>query len=119
MGINIFLCGKVGVGLIAKVCNNMAVAIEMIGVSEALALGKSLGMDLNILSRIMTASSSRCFIVDTYNPVPGILKNSPASKNYEIGFYCYLMLKDVKLALEVAREAKCKTELGDHSKEIY
>lgn len=45
MGKNIFNCSKIGAGQIAKVCNNMALAIEMIGISEALALGKTLGMD--------------------------------------------------------------------------
>lgn len=45
MGKNIFNCGKPGAGQITKACNNMALAIEMIGISEALALGKSLGMD--------------------------------------------------------------------------
>jgi len=33
MGKSIFNCDKVGAGQIAKVCNNMALAIEMIGIS--------------------------------------------------------------------------------------
>ena len=45
MGKNFFNCDKVGAGQIAKLCNNMALAIEMIGISESVALGKSLGMD--------------------------------------------------------------------------
>jgi len=73
MGKNIFNCNKVGAGQIAKVCNNMALAIEMIGISEALALGKTLGMDEKILTNIMKVSSSRCWSIDTYNPVPGVM----------------------------------------------
>ena len=119
MGKNLFNCDKVGAGQIAKVCNNMALAIEMIGISESLALGKSLGMDLKILNNIMKVSTSRCWSVDTYNPVPGVMENVPASRNYDGGFACDLMLKDVGLALEAAREVNCKTELGDHSKDIY
>ena len=109
MGKNFFNCDKVGAGQIAKVCNNMALAIEMIGISESLALGKALGMDLNILSNIMKVSTSRCWSVDTYNPVPGVIDNVPASRNYDGGFACDLMLKDVGLALEAAREVNCKT----------
>lgn len=45
MGKNVFNCDKAGAGQIAKVCNNMALAIEMIATAESLALGKSLGMD--------------------------------------------------------------------------
>lgn len=119
MGKNIFNCEKVGAGQIAKVCNNMALAIEMIGISEALALGAKLGMDSKILTKIMSSSSSRCWSVDTYNPVPGVMENVPASRDYERGFACELMLKDLKLALGVADEVKCNAELGDKSREIY
>ena len=119
MGKSIFNCEKVGAGQIAKVCNNMALAIEMIGISEALALGAKLGMDSKILTNIMKVSSSRCWSVDTYNPVPGVMDNVPASRDYERGFACELMLKDIKLALGAAQEVLCKTQLGDKSKEIY
>ena len=119
MGKNFFNCEKVGAGQIAKLCNNMALAIEMIGISEAAALGKSLGMDEKILSNIMKVSTSRCWSVDTYNPVPGVLENVPASRNYDGGFACDLMLKDLGLALDAAREVNSTTELGDLSRDIY
>jgi 3-hydroxyisobutyrate dehydrogenase-like beta-hydroxyacid dehydrogenase len=75
----------------------------MIGASEALALGKKLGMNEKILTNIMKVSSSRCWSVDTYNPVPGVMENVPASREYERGFACELMLKDLKLASGVAK----------------
>lgn len=81
MGKSIFNCEKAGAGQIAKICNNMALAIEMIGVAEALALGRKLGIDDKILTNIMKVSSSRCWSLDAYNPVPGIMENVPASKN--------------------------------------
>ena len=109
MGKNFFNCAKVGGGQIAKACNNMALAIEMIGVSEALSLGKSLGMDVKILSTIMKVSTSRCWSIDTYNPVPGDTENVPASRNYEGGFACDLMLKDLGLAIDAARESNSTT----------
>ncbi|XP_014205571.1 probable 3-hydroxyisobutyrate dehydrogenase, mitochondrial [Copidosoma floridanum] len=40
MGSRAVHCGDVGMGLVAKICNNMLLAISMIGVSEALNLGK-------------------------------------------------------------------------------
>lgn len=119
MGKSIFNCEKIGAGQIAKVCNNMALAIEMIGISEALALGAKLGMDSKILTNIMKVSSSRCWSVDTYNPVPGVMENVPAARDYERGFACELMLKDLKLALGAAGEVSLKAELGEKSREIY
>jgi 3-hydroxyisobutyrate dehydrogenase len=76
-------------------------------------------MNETILTNIMKVSSSRCWSIDTYNPVPGVMENVPASRDYERGFGCELMLKDIKLALEAAKEVNCKTELGDKSKQIY
>lgn len=43
-------CGKIGGGQIAKICNNMALGIEMIAVSEALTLGKKMGLDPALLT---------------------------------------------------------------------
>ncbi len=36
-----------------KLCNNLSLAISMIGTSEALSLGKRLGMDPNKLSQVL------------------------------------------------------------------
>lgn len=76
-------------------------------------------MDEKILTNIMKVSTSRCWSIDTYNPVPGLMENVPASRNYEGGFGCALMLKDLGLALEAARQVGTQTELGDKSREIY
>merc|ERR1711998_530126 len=66
MGKNIVHCGKVGMGQVAKACNNLSLAISMIGTSEAILLGQSLGMDTTKLSQIMSTSTARCWSVDTY-----------------------------------------------------
>jgi 3-hydroxyisobutyrate dehydrogenase len=84
----------------------------MIATSEALAMGVKLGMDAKTLTNIMKVSSARCWSVDTYNPVPGVMENVPSSRNYERGFGCELMLKDLKLATEAAQSVNCKVEFG-------
>lgn len=76
-------------------------------------------MDENILAKVMSVSSARCWSVDTYNPIPGYSPNNPAGRNYEGGFACDLMLKDLKLALEAAEAANVSAVLGGKSKEIY
>lgn len=40
MGTNIIHCGPVGMGEAAKLCNNMLLAISMIGTAEAFNLGQ-------------------------------------------------------------------------------
>jgi 3-hydroxyisobutyrate dehydrogenase len=70
MGKNLFNCLTPGHGSVAKISNNMALAIEMVAVSEALNLGVKMGMDPKLLTSIMKVSSSRCWSVDPYSPVP-------------------------------------------------
>lgn len=82
MGKNFFNCNKSGGGQIAKLCNNMSLAIQMIGIAESIAIGKQLGMDENILAKVMSVSTSRCWSVDTYNPIPGYSPNAPAGRQY-------------------------------------
>ena len=93
MGKNIVHCGNAGAGGVTKLCNNLALAISMIGTSEALALGQSLGMDPAKLSEVMNSSTARCWSSDSYNPCPGIMPNVPSSKGYAGGFGSALMLK--------------------------
>ena len=45
MGENIVHCGGNGMGQVAKICNNMAMAINMAGAAEAYNLAISLGLD--------------------------------------------------------------------------
>lgn len=75
-------------------------------------MGAKLGMDGKVLSDIMKVSSSRCWSVDTSNPVPGVMEGVPSSRDYERGFGSELMLKDLKLAIEAAQSANAKVELG-------
>lgn len=119
MGKNIANCEKPGAGSIAKICNNMALGIEMIATAEAISLGKKLGIDPKVLSSIMNTASGRCWSSEVYNPCPGVLENVPASKGYEGGFACELMLKDLGLAADAAKQAHADVPLGNHAKEIY
>jgi 3-hydroxyisobutyrate dehydrogenase len=70
----------------------------MIGVSEAMNLGTSLGMDAKLLAEIINTSTGRCWSSDSYNPYPGVLPNVPSSREYTGGFGTRLMAK-VRLLL--------------------
>lgn len=119
MGKNVFHAGDVGAGQTAKICNNMLLGILMIGTSEALALGKACGLDQSVLSEIMRLSSGGNWALEKYNPVPGVMENAPASKEYAGGFGTDLMLKDLGLAVEAAQSAGAITPLGGLARQIY
>jgi len=119
MGSKIVHCGHNGCGQIVKVCNNLALAIEMVGISEAMNLGVKLGMDPAIMASIFNSSTSRCWSSDSYNPVPGVMPNVPSSKGYEGGFGVDLMTKDLSLAINAAHSIKAPIPLGSTSLQIY
>ena len=105
MGKKIVLCGPPGSGGITKLCNNLSLAVSMVGVAEAMNLGVALGMDPAKLSAVMNASTARCWASDSYNPVPGVMEGVPASRNYAGGFGAALMRKDLGLAIDAAAAA--------------
>lgn len=112
-------CGGAGNGSVAKICNNLAMGISMIGVSEALAVGQSLGIEAGTLSRVLNSSSGRCWSSDNYNPVPGVMEGVPASRDYRGGFASKLMAKDLDLAAVSAEEAGVKHPFTGLAKGIF
>lgn len=119
MGRNIVHCGEVGTGQIAKICNNLLLGISMIGVAEAMALGAALGIDTGVLAGIINSSTGRCWSSDSYNPWPGVVETAPASRGYSGGFGAELMLKDLGLATEAARQARQPVVLGAVAQQLY
>jgi len=119
MGAKITHCGGVGTGGAVKICNNLLLAISMIGTSEAMNLGIKLGLDPKLLASIMGSATGRCWSVDTYNPCPGVLDNVPSSNDYRGGFGTALMTKDLGLAQDAATRTKAATPLGSVAHQMY
>jgi 3-hydroxyisobutyrate dehydrogenase len=119
MGKNIVHCGDSGTGQVAKICNNLLLGISMIGVAEAMSLGVALGIDPKVLAGIINTSSGRCWSSDTYNPYPGVMDNVPAARGYSGGFGTDLMLKDLGLATDAAKQAQQPVVLGAMAQQLY
>uniref|UniRef100_A0A7S2RG04 3-hydroxyisobutyrate dehydrogenase n=1 Tax=Mucochytrium quahogii TaxID=96639 RepID=A0A7S2RG04_9STRA len=119
MGGNIVHCGDVGTGQVAKLCNNMILAVSMLGVSEAMSLGSKLGIDRKTLAGILNTSTARCWSSDTYNPAPGVMEGVPASRDYEGGFGSALMLKDLGLVQDAAKSVGAPIPMGEHAHSFY
>ena len=119
MGKNIFHAGASGAGQVAKIANNMLLAIHMAGTAEALALGVANGLDPKVLSEIMARSSGRNWSLETYNPWPGVQDNVPASRGYSGGFGTALMLKDLGLAAEASIASGSPIPLGELARNLY
>ena len=119
MGRNIFHMGDAGAGQVAKLCNNMALAVIMGVTAEAIALGAAHGLDPKVLSQMMAVSTGRSWATEVCNPWPGVLENAPASRGYSGGFGNDLMLKDLGLAVEAAIGSGATIPLGELARNLY
>ncbi len=119
MGKNILHAGGAGNGQAAKICNNMLLAISMIGTCEAFVLAEKLGLDHQTLFDISSTASGQCWSLTTYCPVPGPVPASPANRNYQAGFTASMMLKDLKLAQSAAQAVGAATPLGAQATALY
>jgi 3-hydroxyisobutyrate dehydrogenase len=119
MGKAVIHAGDAGAGQTAKICNNMLLAISMIGTAEAMTMAQKLGLDPQKFYEISSQSSGYCWSLNAYTPLPGVGVESPADKDYQGGFATGLMLKDLRLAMEAAETAGASTPLGKHARELY
>ncbi|MFB7267756.1 3-hydroxyisobutyrate dehydrogenase [Streptomyces nojiriensis] len=119
MGRKAVHCGTAGAGQAAKICNNMILAVSMIGVSEAFVLAESLGLDHQALYDVASTASGQCWALTVNCPVPGPVPDSPASRDYLPGFAAPLMAKDLALAANALRAGGVAAPLGLKAAELY
>ncbi|CAN5198106.1 MAG: 3-hydroxyisobutyrate dehydrogenase [Pseudomonadota bacterium] len=111
--------GGPGAGQAAKICNNMILGATMAVTCEAFVLAQKLGLDPQVFYNISSKASGQSWSMTSYCPVPGVGPESPADRDYEGGFAAALMLKDIKLALDAAKEAGVPVEMGEEAEEVF
>lgn len=119
MGKAVIHAGGPGAGQAAKIVNNMLLGVTMAGTCEAFVLAQKLGLDPQTFFDISSKASGQSWSMTSYCPVPGVGPETPADRNYEGGFAAALMLKDLKLAMEAARETDAYTPMGGEAEELY
>lgn len=97
MGEKIVYQGPAGSGQHTKMCNQITIATNMIGVSEAIAYARKAGLDPNlVLESISTGAASSWSLS---NLAPRIIAG-----DFKPGFYVKHFIKDMTIALETAEE---------------
>jgi 3-hydroxyisobutyrate dehydrogenase len=119
MGRTIVHAGPSGAGQTAKICNNMILAASMIAVCEGFALAEKLGLPAQTLFDICSTSTSQCWAMTGYCPVPGPVPAAPSNRGYGPGFTAFNMLKDLRLSQQAAGSAGAATPLGAAATNLY
>jgi 3-hydroxyisobutyrate dehydrogenase-like beta-hydroxyacid dehydrogenase len=112
MGKIFFRMGETGKGQAAKLVMNLQIALIYEGFAEALTLGKKLGVDAGTLIPLINASMVRSGVVDYKAP---FILNRDFSPNFPLR----LMHKDIRLALDAAKEARVKLPGLETVEEVY
>ncbi len=112
MGKKIFRMGETSKGHAAKLVMNLQIAMIYEGFAEALTLGAKLGVDAETLLPLINASMVKSGVVEY--KAPFILK-----RDFTPNFPLRLMYKDLRLALEAAKEMRVKLPGLETVEEIY
>lgn len=95
MGTTITYVGAPGAGQTVKLCNQLVCAVNIQAVCEALALGRASGVDLAQMRDVLLGGSASSWMLDKLGPA---MIDGDASAGFRID----LMLKDLRLVLEMA-----------------
>lgn len=99
--------GPVGAGHALKAINNLMSAAHLWVTSEAMLTGMAFGLDPNVMLETINRSSGRSGSTDHKWP------NFIVGETYDSGFGLGLMLKDMKIATELAERLGVSHELSD------
>ncbi|NLZ52284.1 MAG: NAD(P)-dependent oxidoreductase, partial [Thermoanaerobacteraceae bacterium] len=112
IGKDIVLQGGAGAGQYTKMSNQIAIASNMMGVCEAMAYAKKAGLDPKMVLKSIESGAAGSWSLS--NLAPRML-----SANFEPGFYIKHFIKDMRIALESAREMGLKTPGLELALSIY
>jgi len=90
------LCGAAGAGQTVKACNQIQVAMNFIGMAEALVLGAKAGVAPEIVIKVLSAGYAQTRVMDVRGP--RVIKG-----DYEPGFRARFHYKDLNIIRETAR----------------
>ncbi|QNK51312.1 NAD(P)-dependent oxidoreductase [Brevibacterium sp. PAMC23299] len=112
LGSNVVHQGPAGSGQHTKMCNQIAIASNMIGVTEAISYAKKAGLDPDLVLRSISSGSAGSWSLS--NLVPRMVEG-----DFEPGFYIKHFIKDMKIALDEAERMGMDAPGLSLSKSLY
>ena len=112
MGKNIVHEGPAGCGQHVKMANQIVVAANTIGICEAIAYTKAMGIDPNLMIKTICSGAAASWQVDNNGP-------KMACDDYSPGFFIKHFVKDMKIALDEAKNAGIQLDVLEDVYKIY
>ncbi|MEH7234924.1 NAD(P)-dependent oxidoreductase [Bacillus sp. JJ1562] len=112
MGQNIVYQGQAGSGQHTKMCNQIAIASNMIGVAEAMVYAKKSGLNPETVLKSISTGAAGSWSLS--NLAPRMIAG-----NFEPGFFIKHFIKDMGIALEEANAMGMETPGLELAKKMY
>ena len=113
MGTTITRCGEVGAGQAMKALNNLVSAGGFLIGIEALLIGQKFGLDPGLMTDVLNASTGM------NNSTQKKFRQFVLSRRFDSGFSLELMVKDLSIALELAREGAVPAPFAAQCRELW
>lgn len=105
--------GGPGSGQVVKLCNNLMAGVNMAAVAEASAVAAREGIDPALFYELVTASTGDSRVLRTRFPLAGADESHPANRDFEAMFMLDLIVKDMTLVSELAKEAGVEPDMAE------
>lgn len=112
MGETITHCGPSGAGQTTKACNQIVVAAQMVGVSEAIVFAAKAGADLEAVVNAISGGAAGCWTLD--NRAPDMIRG-----DFEPGFYAEYQYKDLRIAMDAGEAFGAPMPQTELAHELY
>jgi len=113
MGKQVFHLGPLGSGHTMKCLNNLVTAMTLTTTAEALAAGTRCGLDPAVMTDVLDASTGGSWITRTH------IRQRVLSRRFDDPFKLELMLKDIGIALQLARDAGVRLPLCEAGQPLW
>jgi 3-hydroxyisobutyrate dehydrogenase len=113
MGTTITRCGDVGAGQAMKALNNLVSAGGFLIGIEALLIGQKFGLDPGLMTDVINASTGM------NNSTQKKFRQFVLSRGFDSGFSLELMVKDLSIALELARGGAVPAPFAAQCRELW
>jgi 2-hydroxy-3-oxopropionate reductase len=97
MGKTITLCGPNGAGQTVKACNQIQVALNIVGMAEALVLGTKAGVDPAIVHQVLSSGYAQSRVSDVRGP--RVIRG-----DFEPGFKGQFHFKDLNIIMKTGND---------------
>jgi 3-hydroxyisobutyrate dehydrogenase-like beta-hydroxyacid dehydrogenase len=112
MGSTVTHCGPSGAGQTTKAANQIVVAAQMVGVSEALVFASQAGADLESVVEAISGGAAGCWTLD--NRAPNMIQG-----NFDPGFFAEYQYKDLRIATEAGEAFGAPMPQTELAHELY